>query len=136
MADTTINVAPLINEVVIPIVVALAGVLATWLSTKLAALLGVKKDDALAARLEEAMKNGLAFAQSQLADKFDKGPIDIDVKNHLIASAADYASSHVPDTLKQLGIGPHELAEKLAARLQINTTPAELSVAVPIPPST
>ena len=47
MADTTINVAPLINEVVIPIVVALAGVLATWLSTKLAALLGVKKDDAL-----------------------------------------------------------------------------------------
>jgi hypothetical protein len=133
-ADTTVDLAPLIDQVVIPCAVILLGGLATWLSQKAAAWMGAKKDDVLAAKLEEAMKFGLAFAQSKLGERIGDGPIKVDVKSALVATAAGYAANHVPDTLKALGVGPKELAEKLAARLELNTTPADQSIAVPTPP--
>lgn len=132
--STTVDLAPLIREVALPIAVALGGVLATWLSAKLAGLLNIKRDDALAAKLEQAMKNGLAFAQSRVSDQIGSGPIAVEIKNEIVRDAARYAVGHVPDALKSLGVTPEVLAEKLTARLELNTTPPEMSIAVPTSP--
>jgi len=134
-ADTTVDIAPLIREVLLPIASALGMVLATWISAKIAELLKIRRDDALAAKVEEALRNGLALAQSRLEDKIGSGPIPIDVKSQIVADAAHYAATHVPAALKKLGVTPDVLQEKLEARLGLNTTPPEASIAVPTPPA-
>ena len=133
---TTVDISPLINQVLIPFAVALGSVLAAWIAAKVAALLGIKRDDALAAKLEEAMKNGLALAQARLEERIGAGPINIETKSQLVATAATYARDHVPGTLKALGVTPAALQEKLEARLELNTVPPERSVAVPTPAAT
>lgn len=133
---TTVDISPLINQVLIPFAVALGSVLAAWIAAKVAALLGIKREDALAAKLEEAMKNGLALAQARLEERLGAGPINIETKHQLVATAATYARDHVPGTLKALGVTPSALQEKLEARLELNTVPPEQSVAVPTPPAT
>lgn len=133
---TTVDISPLINQVLIPFAVALGSVLAAWIAAKVAALLGIKREDALAAKLEEAMKNGLALAQARLEERIGTGPINIETKSQLVATAATYARDHVPGTLKALGVTPAALQEKLEARLELNTVPPEQSVAVPTPAAT
>ncbi len=133
--EATIDLAPLVHQVLLPIAVAVGGVLATWLAKKMADLLGVQRDDKLAARLEDAMQKGLAFAQSRLEKKIGQGPILLDVKHEIVAEATRYAVDQVPGTLKALNVTPEQLADKLAARLELNTTPPEKSIAVPTPPA-
>ncbi len=134
-ADTTVDIAPLIREVLLPIASALGMVLATWISAKIAELLKIRRDDALAVTVEQALRNGLAFAQSRLEDKIGSGPISIDVKRQIVADAATYAVAHVPGALKKLGVTPKVLQEKLTARLELNVQPPEVSIAVPTPPA-
>lgn len=133
--STAIDIAPLVRETLLPIASAVGLVLATWLGKKLADLLGVQREDKLAGKLEEAMKNGLAFAQARLERKIGDGPILIDVKREIVAEAAKYAVEQVPGTLKALSVTPDQLANKLTARLELNTTPPERSIAVPTPPA-
>lgn len=131
----TIDLAPLLHEILLPIASALGMVLATWLAKKVADWLNVRRDEAFIGKLEEAMKNGLALAQSRAEQQIrDKG-LTVEVKSQLVADAANYAAAHVPGALKALGVGPRELAEKLEARLELNTTPPDKSVAVPTPPT-
>ncbi len=132
---TTVDMAPLIRETLLPIASALGLVLATWLAKKLADLLGVQREDKLAGKLEDAMKNGLAFAQARLERKIGDGPILIDVKREIVAEAVRYAVEQVPGAMKALKVTPQQLADKLTARLELNTTPPEKSIAVPTPPA-
>ena len=135
MLAATIDLAPFLHEFLLPVASALGMVLATWLAKKVADWLNVRRDEAFIGKLEEAMKNGLALAQSRAEQQIrDKG-LTIEVKSQLVADAANYAAAHVPGALKALGVGPRELTEKLEARLELNTTPPEQSVAVPTPPT-
>jgi len=136
MNETAVDVAPLVHQVLFPIAVAVGGVLATWIAARLAGWLGIKREDALAQKLEEAMKNGLALAQSRLEAKIGKGPINVDVRHEIVATAARYAVDNVPGTLKALHVTPERLADKLEARLGLNTVPPEQSIAVPTPAAT
>lgn len=135
IGSTVVDLGPLINAVAVPLVMALGSVLVTWLTAKAAAFLGLKANDERAAILEKAMQNGLAFAQSQLQAKIGAGPIPLDVKNEIIATAAGYAVAHAPEAMKTLGVDPESLAQKLEARLSLNTTPAAQSIAVPTDPA-
>lgn len=134
-ADTAVDLAPLIRETLLPIASAVGLVLATWLTKKLADLLGIQREDKLAGKLEDAMRNGLAFAQARLERKIGDGPILIDVKREIVAEAARYAADQVPKAMKALNVTPDQLAAKLTARLELNTTPPEKSIAVPTPPA-
>lgn len=135
MLAATIDLAPFLHEFLLPVASALGMVLATWLAKKVADWLNIRRDDALIAKLEEALKNGLALAQARAQQKIDEKGLTVEVKSQLVADAANYAATHVPGALKALGVGPRELAEKLEARLELNTTPPEKSVAVPTPPT-
>lgn len=113
---TVINFAPIVNDILVPIVVALAGVLATWLSIKLARLLGLKNEEQVRQYLEPALQNALAYGQSQIG----KLPLTIDAKNQIVATAANFAIAHVNDGLKLLGVDKEGLLRLLEARLQSN----------------
>lgn len=130
---TTIDLGPLIRDTVLPFVSVVLTVLAGWAAKRFSDWIGVKRDDALAVKIEEAMKNGLALAQSRLEQKIGAGPINVETKSELVATAGKYAADHVPGALKKLGVTPEALQEKLEARLELNITPPEQSIAVPTP---
>lgn len=133
---STIDFAPLVNQIVVPVLVALLPVLVAWIVMRVRTWLGIKENSQLAACLETAMQNALALAQSRVPGVVAGLPMHTSVKSEVIAAAAKYAMDHVPDTLKQLGVTPEMLKEKLEARLSLNTTPAAESIAVPTEPGT
>jgi hypothetical protein len=134
-SPTSIDFRPIVNDVVMPAVVSLLGILAAWLGMKLRTWLGLQQNSALAGTLETALQNALAFAQSKVQGVIATAPLTLDVKNQVIAEAANYALAHVPDTLKALGVDQKLLIQKLEARLSLNTTPTAESIAVPADPA-
>lgn len=135
LSPTQVDIAPLINQVVVPLLGALGGLLVTWLVAKVCGWLGIQANSQVAGVLETAMQNGLAFAQSQLKDKVGNGVVPIDVKNQVIATAANYVIAHTPGAMKTLGVDQASLIQKIEARLSLNTTPAAQSIAVPTDPA-
>lgn len=130
-ATTKVDFGPLVANVVWPLLSAVLLAIGAWGVQKLSAWLGIKNNEVLQNTVESAMKNGLAYAQSKVGDV----PLTVDVKNQIVATAANYAIKHVPDAMAKLGVGQDVLLEKLEARLSLNTTPPEKSVAVPTPPA-
>lgn len=134
VSSTVIDFAPVVNAVLVPLLLALLGVLGTWVLTKLKTWLNLQNNDALSGVLETAMQNGLAFAQSKIPGLVPTA-IAFDTKSTLIATAANYVIAHAPDTMKMLGVDQAALIQKLEARLSVNTTPAAQSIAVPTDPA-
>jgi hypothetical protein len=131
--STTVDIQPLLTSVVLPFAGSLLGLLGVWALRQVEVRLGLDKNTQLSATLERAMSNGLAYAQSQMAAKVAAGPLPVDLKSESVAIAARYAADHVPDAIKSLGITPELLAQKIEARLSLNTTPRAESIAVPTP---
>lgn len=132
---TTVDVSSIIN-VLIPFVVVVLGLLLTWLTKKLAKWLGLKADSEAAQFIESAAQKALALAQDNLKQRIEGKPISIDVRNALAAEAAIYLIEAVPTRLKQLGITAEQVQKLLEARIALNTTSPETSVAVPTPAAT
>jgi hypothetical protein len=133
-SSTITDIAPLLNQIVFPAVISLLGILGGYVLLWVKKRMGMAADDQNAGKLEDAMKFGLAFAQSQLQAQAS-GPLNIDLKSPILTVAAKYAMDHAPDAMKALGVGEDLLRQKLEARLSLNTTPPEKSVAVPTPPA-
>lgn len=129
---TKIDFGPLVQQVVWPLLSAAVLAVGAWGVQKFSQWLGIKNNEALGKTVEDALRNGLAYAQSKAGDV----PLTVDVKNEIVATAANYAIKHVPDAMKKLGVGQDVLLEKLEARLSLNVTPPEKSIAVPTPPAT
>ena len=127
---TKVDCGPLVQQVVWPLLSAALLAVGAWGVQKLSTWLGIKNNEVLQNTVESALKNGLAYAQSKVGDV----PLTVDVKNEIVATAANYTLGHIPSVLKKLGIDEKTLAEKLEARLALNTTPPEVSVAIPTPP--
>jgi len=132
--SSVIDFAPLVNQVIMPLAIAVLGAVGTWAVVRFKTWLGIKQTSQLATTLDTALQNGLAFAQSQLPGVVANMPLSLATKNDVLAVAANYAITHVPDTLKALGVDQAMLLQKLEARLSINTTPSEQSIAVPNAP--
>jgi len=119
-----IDFRPLVEAVLVPILGALTTALATWLSVKAAALLKLQADDRLRAVIDGALQNGLAFGLSKLDDMTKTVPLTLEVKNQVIADAANYAIAAVPDALKKLGVTREKVTDLAAARLEVIVNPA------------
>ena len=105
---------PLVNEVVLGLLTALA----SFAVAKLCALLKAKRDGELGQIVDKALNMGIAFAMSRLqAAEAAHGTIE--VKSELVASAANYAVAHVPEAIKALGIDVGQLAGMIEARLHL-----------------
>lgn len=72
--------------------------------------------------LQTALTNAAGLALNKLGNTLD-GKV-IDVKNVHVAAAVDYVSRAAPAALAKFGLGPHEIAERILAKLPqvANTT--------------
>lgn len=111
MTPTTIDLAPLVNGVLIPLLApALLGVL-TWAGARLSLLLHIKLQDSQRAVLSAAVTNAIAYAQQRLAAR------ETVLVSDQVATAVNYILPKIPGALKSLGVTPQHLAELVTAQL-------------------
>ena len=133
MSSTTIDLGPLVLQILLPLATVLGGVLATWLARRLATWLNLQNESVLRESINVAIKNGLALAQSELKDPNVAAKLTLDTRSRLVHDAYVYVMQHEPAAAKALGFDEDTLRDKIAAHLALNTTPADKSVAVPSP---
>lgn len=114
--NLVVDLSPVLQltiELLGAVVLALAG----WAVTKFGKKLGLENDAKIRQYLDEAIKNGVAFAEQKLKEQ--AGKIDeVDVKNAKVAEAANYVIKAVPDAIKHFGVTPEKLADLVTARLK------------------
>jgi hypothetical protein len=115
---TRINLAPLFNEILLPIAGAVGAALAAWIVAKLLKLIGLQSDEKMRDTIDHVLANALAYGVAKAGAAVGDN-LTVDVKNAAIKSAADYALAHAPETLAHFGVTPELLAAKLAARLAL-----------------
>lgn len=108
---TTIDLAPLVNGIVIPLLTPVLLAVIMWVATKVAALAHIQIQDSQRDVLTAAVNNGIAYAERVLAPRLG---ITADDK---VATAVNYILPKIPDALKGLGITPDHLAQLVTARL-------------------
>lgn len=114
-SNLVIDLSPVL-QLIIETLGAVVLALATWVVGKFGKKIGLENDAKIRAYLDEAIKNGVAFAEQKLKEQADK--IDeIDVKNVKVAEAANYVINAVPDAIKHFGVSPEKLKDLITARL-------------------
>lgn len=143
-SETTISVGTLAGQALNWIAVVFAGPIGgmvVWILVRVLKKLGIDATDALRARLQEMVVNGLnVSAKAAQTELVDKGTIAI--KSAVVADAVNYVQVHGADTLKQLGVDPYSNVAIDAIKARIETaiadpatpTPAVLDPVTP-PPS-
>jgi len=112
---TTIDLTPLLQAVV-SLAVVLLTALGGWALKHLTDKLGLDKDSKVRQNIYDVFEKGLAYAAQKAVEKgqdFTK----IEVKNQMIAEAAQYVIPKIPDGLAYFNITPKALEQMLEARL-------------------
>ncbi len=113
----TIDFGPLFTLVIWPALSIIAVAIASVIAFQLKSRFGLEVDKKT---IETALQSGLQYAQSKASQANISSVV---VQNKIVADAANYVISHVPDTLKSVGVdvstpeGRANLQEKLEARL-------------------
>ncbi len=129
-----VDFTPLFNTVIWPALAAIAMAIVGVLIDRIRKTWGIDVDRKT---IETAVNNGLQLAQARMASS---DLTRASVQNEIIAGAANYAISHVPGALKNLGVdittpeGRASLMEKIEARLApavmvAEATPGPVTVA-------
>jgi hypothetical protein len=104
---------PMVSELLLATLTGLA----SYAVAKLCQWLKAKRDGELGQILDKALAMGISFATSRLA-AVEKDHLTFEIKNELVADAANYALVHVPDAVKALGLDGDHLQRMIEARLQ------------------
>jgi uncharacterized membrane protein len=86
------------------------------------------------ARHREALQTALANGAGLIINKLGSsiGDKTIDVRSPLIRDAVNYVSTAAPDAIRNFGLAPDQLAEKLVAKLGLAAAPAAAATATPV----
>ena len=95
-----IDLSPIVNGVIVPLLTPILAAALLWLVYKVAALFHIKIQDSQRTLLETAIANGINFAQNKVASL----PETVAVTNPVVAQAAAYVIKTAPDALKALGL--------------------------------
>jgi hypothetical protein len=109
------------------------GAIATMLTGLIYKLLqkaGVQMNDALRARLQEMVLNGLN-AGAKAASEQLAGKGQVVIKQAALANAVTYVQAHGADTIKKLGLDPTSPEAVEAIKARIETAIADPTVATP-----
>ena len=118
---TTIDLAPTVNQVVLPLLSAgLLGVL-TWALQRAGAFFHMQIQDSQRALLSAAITNGIAYAQQLLA-----GRENVTLGDKAAAAAA-YVIPKVPGAMKALGVTPDHLEQLVTSQLPQASVPQQPS---------
>ena len=110
-AGVTVDLSPLVDGVVIPLLVPTVLALGGWAMTRVGAYFHFQISDGQRQVVETAIANGIAWAQSHVAAG---ETVTLDAK---VAKAVEYVLPKIPAALKWLGITPDHLAQLVEARL-------------------
>lgn len=111
-ATTAVDLGPLINGIVVPLLAPILGAAALWLAYRLQSVFHLHVLDGRRALLETAINNGIALVAAQL----QRRTLSVNVPDH-VASVVGYAAATVPGAIKKLGIDPAQLGQKVAAEI-------------------
>jgi len=111
MSTVAIDLSPLINQVVLPLLTPVVVAVATWAVAKIGAYAHFQFSAGQRSVVETAIQNGIAFAESRLA-----GKTTVQVSDK-VAAVYDYVEPKVPGALKALNITPDHLEQLIEARL-------------------
>ena len=133
-SSTTISVGTLAGQILNWIMVAFGpviGSMVVWILVRVLNKLGIQATDAMRARLQEIVVNGLNAGAKNATEKM-QGKDQITIKNAVVAQAVAYTQVHGADTIKQLGLDPNSGAAVEAIKARIET--AINDPAQPTPP--
>jgi len=128
--------AVLAVQLLLPVVVAIAGVAASFLARRL----HLSNEAELRSALQTAATNGAAYAISQVGALGAANRLSVDVKGKAVGLAAQYVLAHVPDAARSLGVDQAAIERLVEARLAqlvlgqqqaAATAPSAVSVAAP-----
>jgi hypothetical protein len=115
-AAYTIDLTPLVTDVIAPLATAVLTPLISWVVWRVVQLLHLKLTAAQAQVVEGAMQNGIAFAMSRAQD-LALQHAQVPTKSFIVKTAANYVMPKVPSALAKLGITPEGLEQRIEARL-------------------
>ena len=111
---------PQITNAILGIAATAITVLGGWGLSILERKLGISQNDRATATFESAVSNGIALTASAVAGGIAQGGTGID-KDSAMRAIADgataYAGPKLAPEMKQLGIDPNTLPERVAARV-------------------
>lgn len=123
---------PYVNETIVLVATGVAAWLVqelrAWLQ-KHTAFLSAQTDNAIAAGLNTALKNGVTLALNQM-QAWETAHKDVQVQGAVTRIAAQYALDHAPEYAAHFGLSPDDLATKALAFLP---PPPSIQVAPPAP---
>jgi hypothetical protein len=108
--QAAIDLSPIINNVLVPLVATGLSGVAAWVLGRVAAYFHFQLSQGQRQVVSDAIDNGIALAVKRL------GPVTINADQH-VAEVVNYVLPKVPDALKHLGVTPDHLAEVIAAKM-------------------
>ena len=126
---SSIDLTPLLNGVIWPLVAALVPVLGAWLAYRLARLLKINEQNQNRPILDQAVQTATNLLLQELeAWRKQAGRTTIDISNATVAKYANYVVQQVPEVLKTVGVTPEQVKRKLLAEVmksdQSNVVPS------------
>lgn len=106
-----IDLSPLVNQVVIPLLTPVLIGVATWALTRVAAYAHFQIQDGQRQLIATVVDNGVAYAEQLLAGK------ETVTASDKVATALNYVLPKVPGALKSMGVTPEHLAQMVTAKL-------------------
>lgn len=100
----------------VELAVTVAGVLGGWVIRRLTAWLNLHEDSRVRQYLDEALARALQYAMEVLLRRGENLAV-VTVRDELVAIAASYAASAVPDALRRFNVDNQALERLLRARL-------------------
>jgi hypothetical protein len=132
-SDTTISVGTLAGQALTWVVavfgVPIGGLITAWVY-RLFRLAGIQMTDAMRARFQEIVLNGMHAGAAQ-AERDLAGRGTVAIHNEAVANTIAYARAHGADELKQMGVDPSDNAVVDVVKARIAALAADPAVATP-----
>ena len=119
MEETTISLVPIL-DIAIQLFGAALMAVGSWAVTMLSKKLKLSNDSEVRAYLQDALQRAVSFGVERAREQAkDIGTVE--VRNEVVADAANYVISKTPDALKKLGISEDSIQDLVRARLPVLT---------------
>ena len=131
---TTISIGSMASDVLQWIMAAFAPVLGSlivWILVRVLKKLGIDATDALRARLQDIVVNGLNVSAAA-AEKQIEGKSPIEIKSQIVQGAVTYIQAHGAETITALGLDPQSGQAVTAIKARIETAIADPSIPTPV----
>lgn len=136
--DTIVNVGDLVNPW-LQLILSAAGIIipaaALWAAAELRRRTGISVETSHREAFQTALTNATGLLLAHLGQRAQG--ITFDARHPAVKEAILYVNKASPDALKYFGLGPDQIAEKIAAKIGVMTAaPPPEVVNVSIDPST